>query len=363
MHLRKDCNLKNMIEDSKFKINLIENGGLTSYILDGDGINACIGGTPVFKMEIDGVSFYAKAEWFNHFSLKNTHLKHGSVKMRSAFFMVKGAMENGSLKTKTVIEPTSGNMGIAISALSRIFGFRFVPIISYKVTDEVKNTLKLLGSEPIEVDDNLCPRVSNTDTDQAIAIAKSYAQSPATRDKYLWLNQYENKFNPIAHANSTASEILVQVKGLDAVLTGIGTGGTYVGLKTILENHGIKVVGIQPQPNHKIQGLRNLSESSLMPAILERNGAKPGDFREVKDSDAFKCVRDVYKKYNLLLGPSSGVTCHAAIELAKKGESVMAILADTGQNYINIYREMGIIDSVPDFEFMYDMTKLISNIN
>ncbi|MGC8661846.1 MAG: pyridoxal-phosphate dependent enzyme [Nitrososphaeria archaeon] len=352
-----------MIEDSKLKINSREGNGFTSYILDGDGINAYVGGSPVFMMEINGTPFYAKAEWLNYFSLKDANLKHGSVKMRSAFFMVKGAMESGSLKTKTVIEPTSGNMGIAISALSKIFDFKFIPIISYKVTEEVKNILKLLGSEPIEVDDNLCPRVSNTDTDQAIAIAKSYAQSPATRAKYLWLNQYENNFNPIAHANSTASEILAQVKGLDAVLTGIGTGGTYVGLKTSLESHGIKVIGVQPQPNHRIQGLRNLSESSLMPAILERSGAKPGDFKEVKDSDAFKCIRDIYEKYNLLLGPSSGVTCHAAMELAKKGDKVLAILADTGQNYVSMYHEMGIIDSVPDFEFMYDKSKLISAIN
>jgi cysteine synthase B len=358
MHLREGLQKKHMIEDHKFKINAVANNGLISYIADGDGISASIGGTPVFKLELDGESFYAKAEWFNHFTIKSTNFKHGSLKMRPAFFMVKGAMENGLLETKTIIEPTSGNTGIAISALSRIFGFRFIPIISYKVTDEVKEIFKRLGTEPIEVDDNLCPRVSNTDTDQAIAIAKSYAQSPATRDKYLWLNQYENNFNPLAHANSTASEILAQVKGLDAVLTGIGTGGTYVGLKTSLESRGIKVVGIQPQPNHKIQGLRNLSESSLMPAILERTEARPDDFKVVNDDEAFECIREIYRKYNLLLGPSSGVTCHEAINMAKDGKKVMAILADTGQNYISMYRKMGIVDDEIDFNFMYDRLKV-----
>ncbi|MEM0097579.1 MAG: pyridoxal-phosphate dependent enzyme [Conexivisphaerales archaeon] len=347
-----------MIEDQKFKLSTIESNGLTSYTIDGDGISANIGGTPIFKLELDGASFYAKAEWFNYFTIKGTNFKHGSVKMRSAFFMVKGAMENGSLETKTVIEPTSGNMGIAIAALSKIFSFKFIPIISYKVTDEVKEILKMLGSKPIEVDDNLCPRVSNTDTDQAIAIAKSYAQSPATRDKYLWLNQYENNFNPLAHAKSTASEIMTQVKELDAVLTGIGTGGTYVGLKSELEKMKINVIGIQPQPNHKIQGLRNLKESLLMPAILESIGAKPDDFKVVKDVDAFNCIKEIYKKYNLLLGPSSGVTCHEAINMAQKGKKVLAILADTGQNYTNMYRKMGIIDSEQDFEFMYNKAML-----
>ncbi|MGC8558229.1 MAG: pyridoxal-phosphate dependent enzyme, partial [Nitrososphaeria archaeon] len=180
-------------------------------------------------------------------------------------------------------------------------------------------------------------------------------------DKYLWLNQYENQFNPKAHAESTAAEIIAQTKMIDSVLTGIGTGGTYVGLKTALEGHGIKVIGIQPQPNHKIQGLRNLNESSLMPAILERIGAKADDFIQVKDDDAFRCVKAIYEKYNLLLGPSSGVTCHLAIERAKKGKKPLAILADTGQNYVNMYQKMNIISSEPDFSLMYDKNKLAIN--
>jgi cysteine synthase B len=350
-----------MLEDHRSEIKTVDRGGVLSYIMEGDGIEIIIGDTPILELELFGTSFYAKAEWFNHFTLKNTNFKHGSVKMRSSFFMVNDAMENGELKAKTIIEPTSGNTGIAISALSRIYGFKFLPIISYKVTEEVKQILKLLGSDPIEVDDNLCPRVSNTDTDQAIAIAKSYALSPAMRNKYLWLNQYENQFNPKAHAVSTAAEIIVQTKRIDSVLTGIGTGGTYVGLKTALEGHGIKVIGIQPQPNHKIQGLRNLNESSLMPAILERIGAKPDDFIQVKDDDAFRCVKAVYEKYNLILGPSSGVTCYLAIELARKGKKPLAILADTGQNYVNMYQKMGIISSEPDFSLMYDKSKLTIN--
>ncbi len=335
-------------------VKAFQSNGVMTYLADGDGIRVRIGGTPIFRIELDGASFYVKAEWFNHFTVNGLNFKHGSIKMRSAFYMVKGAAENGLLKGRTVIEPTSGNMGIAISALSKIFGFKFIPIISYKVTDEVKETLKLLGTEPLEVDDNLCPRVSNTDTDQAIAIAKSYAQSPATRDKYLWLNQYENPFNPMAHSESTATEILRQIDGLDAVLTGIGTGGTYVGLMASLAGKGIKVIGIQPQPNHKIQGLRNLSESSLMPAILEKSGARPDDFQVVSDADAFSCINKIYKKYGLLLGPSSGVTCHAAVKMAKEGKRVLAILADTGQNYVSMYKGMGIIDDPPDFNSMYN---------
>ncbi|MGC8558936.1 MAG: hypothetical protein ACP5NC_08140, partial [Nitrososphaeria archaeon] len=92
-----------MLEDHRSEIKTVDMGGMLSYIMDGDGIKIIIGGTPVLELELFGVSFYAKAEWFNHFTIKNTNFKHGSVKMRSAFFMVNYAIENENLKAKTII--------------------------------------------------------------------------------------------------------------------------------------------------------------------------------------------------------------------------------------------------------------------
>ncbi|MGC8664677.1 MAG: pyridoxal-phosphate dependent enzyme [Nitrososphaeria archaeon] len=319
----------------------------------GNGITVRVGNTPVLRLEIDGVEFYAKAEWFNYFELSNG-FKHGSVKMRAAYYMVKSHIDKG-LKSKTVVEPTSGNTGIALAALAKLYGFKFLPIVSFKVTQEVKEILSGIGFPALEVDDNMCPRVSNTDTDQAIALARSYALSPATKDRYLWLNQYENEDNPRAHEETTAKEIAL-FGNIDAVVTGIGTGGSYVGLKKGLENAGIAVTGVQPQKNHRIQGLRNLSESALLPKILEKEAT--ASFPVVKDDDAFTMIEKVFSKYDMLLGPSSGVTAWYAYQLAKKGKRVMAVFADTGQNYASVYREMKIADSKYDFIKLYDVNNL-----
>lgn len=278
---------------------------------------------------------------------------HGSIKMRAAYYMVRDYINRYGYINRTVVEPTSGNTGIAMAALAKLYGFRFMPIVSYKVTEEVKNILNSLGSPPIEVDDNLCPRVSNTDTDQAIALAKSYALSPATRDKYVWLNQYENEANPKAHEETTAKEILSFGNGIEAVITGIGTGGSYVGLKRGLNGKGIEVIGVQPQRNHRIQGLRNLSESALVPKILEGEADRASEFPIVRDDDAFDMVRKIFTEYEILLGPSSGITAWYAYQLARKGRKVMAIFADTGQNYRGLYESIGLKADGYDFKTMY----------
>ncbi len=316
-----------------------------------------IGNTPTLKLEIDGIEFYAKAEWFNYFKFNNK-VRHGSIKMRAAYFMIESYIKNNVLDGKIIIEPTSGNTGIALAALAKLYNFKFLPIVSFKVTDEVKDLLKTLGFPPIEVDDNLCPRVSNTDTDQAIALAKSYATSPLTKNKYVWLNQYENESNPEAHEKTTAKEIAIFGNELNAVVTGIGTGGSYVGLKRGLSNSNISVIGVQPQRNHRIQGLRNLSESALVPKILESEVSSKNDFPIVKDEDAFKLIEKIFTKYDILLGPSSGVTAWYALQLAKQGKRVMAIFADTGQNYISLLESMGFDLRKYNFDKLYEKENL-----
>jgi cysteine synthase len=328
------------------------------FELNKNGIAIRVGNTPVIRIEIKGVEFYAKAEWFNYFEMLESGFVHGSIKMRAAYYMLRDYINRYGSVNRTVVEPTSGNTGIAIAALAKLYGFRFMPIVSYKVTEEVKNILNSLGYPPIEVDDNLCPRVSNTDTDQAIALARSYALSPATKDKYVWLNQYENEANPKAHEETTAREILNFGNGIEAVITGIGTGGSYVGLKRGLKRKGIEVIGVQPQRNHRIQGLRNLSESALVPKILEGEINAASDFPVVKDDDAFDMVRKIFLEYGILLGPSSGITAWYAYQLARKGKKVMAIFADTGQNYIGLYESIGLKVDGYDFKTMYSTKSL-----
>lgn len=327
-----------------------------------NGIRVRIGNTPVLRIEINGVEFYAKAEWFNSFELYNG-LMHGSVKMRAAYFMVSSYMNRygaDALMRKIVVEPTSGNTGIALAALAKLYGFRFQPFVSYKATEEVKGILKDIGFPAFEVDDSIYPSIGNTATDQAIAFVRSQFLGSAAGEKYLWLNQFENDSNPKAHEETTAKEIIRFAKNteIDAVVTGIGTGGSYVGLRKGLQGSGIAVIGVQPQRNHRIQGLRNLSESAFMPKILEGELSSLSYLPVVKEDDAFWIIEKMLSKYNVLVGLSSGVTAWHAYRMAKAGKKVVAIFADTGFNYKKMYESMGLISAGYDFKKLYDLNNL-----
>jgi len=336
--------------DIIMKIEVIGENNLIKYHLKSNGIEINICGTPVCS--IGDLNVSVKLEWFNYFNIESKNVKHGSIKMRPALHMILDALLNKNLNN-TLIEPTSGNTGIAIGAITKALNLSFQPIISYKVTDEVKNMFKNMGIVPVEVDDDLCPRVSNTDTDQAIAVAKSMAYSPRSQGLYTWLNQYENNSNPNSH-KETAAEILALNDRPEYVIVGIGTGGTYVGLKNILEAKGIKVIGIQPENGHHLQGLRNLTESPMLPKILEDAKVSRSEFPIVSDKDAFHTIKQIYDEYNVLLGASSGATIYYARKLAMQNKKVLAIVADTGYNYQGMYKNLGIIKENIDFSNYYD---------
>ncbi|MGC8496983.1 MAG: pyridoxal-phosphate dependent enzyme [Thermoplasmata archaeon] len=336
--------------DAIRRIEVIEKHDIKKYHIKNNDVEINIGGTPVCFIEDLNIS--VKLEWFNYFNMESKNIKHGSIKMRPALNMIMDALIKRNLHN-TIIEPTSGNTGIAIGAIVRALNLDFQPVISYKVTGEVKTLFKSMNIEPIEVDDDLCPRVSNTDTDQAIAVTKSMAYSPRSRDLYTWLNQYENSNNPSAHKD-TAAEIMALNDRPEYVVVGVGTGGTYVGLKNRLEDIGIKVIGIQPENKHHLQGLRNLAESPLMPKILEDAKVSRTEFPIVSDKEAFSVVKEIYDKKNVLIGASSGATIYYAKKMAEKHKKVLAIVADTGYNYQALYRDIDILKDEVDFNSYYN---------
>ncbi len=335
--------------DALRKIEVIEEKRLKKYHIKNNGIEINIGGTPVCFIEDLNIS--VKLEWFNYFHIETKNIKHGSIKMRPAINMIMDALVRKNLNN-TLIEPTSGNTGIALGAIARALDFNFQPVISYKVTEEVKSMFRDMGIEPIEVDDDLCPRVSNTDTDQAIAVAKSMAYSPRSQGLYTWLNQYENSNNPMAHKD-TAAEILALDDRPEYVVVGVGTGGTYVGLKNHLEHKGIKVIGIQPENGHHLQGLRNLEESPVLPGILKNEMGSSVEFPIVSDKEAFSVIEKIYNEKNILIGASSGATIYYANKLAEQHKKVLAIVADTGYNYQILYRTLGFLKEKVDFSIYY----------
>src|SRR5918994_3984689 len=221
--------------------------------------------TPLYELtsySTENIKFYAKLEWYNPF---------GSVKDRAAYWMIKDAEKKGLLvKNKSIIiEPTSGNTGIALTGIASSLGYKVEIVIPEKVSEETKTILRQLGAILHETSDDLCPRVG-AGTDQSIALAK--AISKPRPDIYYMPNQYENDANYLAHYESTGPEIWEQTSGnITHFFSGCGTGGTITGTATFLKekDQKIKVFEVQAQRNHLLQGLRNFEESS-MPDLFRR---------------------------------------------------------------------------------------------
>jgi cysteine synthase B len=293
-----------------------------------------IGSTPVVELEsfsTNDVKFYAKLEWFNPF---------GSVKDRAAYWMIKDAEKKGILKKgrSIIIEPTSGNTGIAIAGIASALGYKVEIVVPEKISDETKNILRYLGATLHETSDDLCPRVG-AGTDQSIALAK--AISKPRPDIYYMPNQYENDANFLAHYESTGPEIWKQTEGrITHFFTGCGTGGTITGTGTFLKemSKSIKVIAIQAQRNHMLQGLRNFEESS-MPELFSRRMGVVDSWMTATNGDSFSAVRLLAKKENLLVGPSSGSVMASMIEAAKGIDRgvMVGIFADDGRKFRSLY--------------------------
>lgn len=299
-----------------------------------------VGKTPLIKLESlskKNFEIYAKLEWANPF---------GSIKDRPAYWMIKKAEEEGKLrKGMKIIEPTSGNMGIALAGIAKALNYEFIAVVPKAITETTKHLIRILGAELLETTDDLCPRVGKG-TDQCIMLAKSIVQSDP--EKYIMLNQYENEANFLSHYEGTGPEIWDQMKGeIDYFITGTGTGGTITGVSKFLkERSEVKIVAVEPQKNHRIQGLRNYEESGI-PDVLARRIDIIDEWIRVNDEEAFKAVRLLAEKERLLVGLSSGAVLAAAIKLMEEGYQGKAVLifADDAVKYYDFYLNNDILSS------------------
>jgi len=299
-----------------------------------------IGNTPLYELSSysnENIKFYAKLEWYNPF---------GSVKDRAAYWMIKDAEKKGLLvKNKSIIiEPTSGNTGIALTGIASSMGYKVEIVIPEKVSGETKRILKNLGAVLHETSDDLCPRVG-AGTDQSIALAMAIAK-PRT-DVYYMPNQYENDSNFLSHYESTGPEIWEQTYGkVTHFFTGCGTGGTITGTGTFLKekNKNIKVIAIQAQQNHLLQGLRNFEESS-MPGLFKRREDIVDQWMTATNQDSFDAVKDLLRKEGLFVGPSSGSVMSSMLKFSKGIEkgNIVGIFADDGRKFKSLYKEQNIL--------------------
>ncbi|HEX5922014.1 MAG TPA: cysteine synthase family protein [Nitrososphaeraceae archaeon] len=311
---------------------------MTSII--GPEILQRIGNTPLYELSSysnENIKFYAKLEWYNPF---------GSVKDRAAYWMVKDAEKKGLLvKNKSIIiEPTSGNTGIALTGIASSMGYKVEIVIPEKVSEETKKILRNLGASLHETTDDLCPRVG-AGTDQSIALATAIAKPRS--DIYYMPNQYENESNFLAHYESTGPEIWEQTNGkVTHFFTGCGTGGTITGTGTFLKekNKNMKVIAIQAQQNHLLQGLRNFEESS-MPDLFKRRETIVDQWMTATNQESFDAVKDLLKKEGLFVGPSSGSVMSSMLKYSKETDKgvIVGIFADDGRKFKSLYKEQNVV--------------------
>src|ERR671928_150247 len=316
-----------------------------------------IGHTPLVELRsysTKNVRLYAKLEWHNPF---------GSVKDRAAYWMIKDAERKGILKKEKsiIIEPSSGNTGIALTGIAAALGYKVEIVIPEKVSEETKKILRDLGAALHETSDDLCPRVG-AGTDQSIALAK--AISKPRPDIYYMPNQYENDTNFLAHYESTGPEIWKQTNGsITHFLTGCGTGGTITGTATFLKekNKDIHIIAIQAQKNHLLQGLRNFEESA-MPELFKRRLSVVDEWMTATNYDSFEMVKELAVREKLLVGPSSGSVMTSMLKTAEKLDNglIVGIFADDGRKFKSLYTQQNVF-SEKEYDDALKNAKNLSN--
>ncbi len=253
----------------------------------------------------------------------------GSVKDRPAYYMIKHAEESGVLNhAKTILEPTSGNTGIALAMIGAAKGYRVKLLMPECVSSERRLTLEALGAEVI-----LTPAKENTDG----AIRRAHALLETEPEKYYMPNQYDNENNVRAHYETTGPEIYRQTMGeVDVLVAGMGTGGTLMGTGKYLKEKKpeVRVVGIEPTLGHTIQGLKNMHEA-IVPKIYREEELTEKII--IKDGEAFAMTRLLAQKEGVFVGLSSGAAMAGALKVAERMSegTIVVILPDRGDRYLS----------------------------
>lgn len=259
----------------------------------------------------------------------------GSIKDRPALYMIKDGEERGALKKGgTIIEPTSGNMGIAIAMIGVAKGYKVIITMPSSMSVERRKLMEAYGA-----------KVILTQAEDGMAGSVELAKKLARENGYFMPDQFGNKNNVKAHYQTTGVEILEDTEGqIDGFVAGVGTGGTISGIGKRLKekNSNIVIVGIEPKKSpvlsggkpgsHGIQGIG----ANFIPEILDRSIIDK--IIGIGEEEAYLQTKNLGKQYGILSGISSGANMAGAIILAKqlgKGKRVVTILPDTGERYLS----------------------------
>ncbi len=288
-------------------------------------ILSAIGNTPLVELsELNNkkpkVRIFGKLEGTN---------PGGSIKDRPAYWMIKKAEESGELNgDKIILEPTSGNTGIALAMIGAAKGYRVKLCMPECVSTERQRILEALNAEVV-----LTPAKESTDG----AIRRAHEMLDTNSDTYFMPNQFTNENNVLAHYETTGPEILAQTNGeIDVFVAGMGTTGTLMGVYRYLKEKKpeVRIVGVEPVECHTIQGLKNMKES-IVPKIY--NPEMLDEKITVEDGEAFETTRLLAAKEGIFVGMSSGAAVAGALRVAQKMTSgtIVVILPDRGDRYLS----------------------------
>lgn len=292
-----------------------------------NSITDLIGSTPCVRLSrIDtwGAEIYVKLERFNPLS---------SAKDRAALYMIEGAERRGEMDRDTVIiEPTSGNTGIALSYIAAAKGYRCIIVMPENMSRERQVMMRVLGSE-------LVLTSAAEGMKGAIAMARKLAQE---NPRSFMPMQFENSDNALAHYSTTGPEIFRDFGGsLDRFVAGVGSGGTVSGVGRYLKEKGVKtrIMAVEPASSpvlstgqagrHSIQGIG----AGFVPPVYDPSVVD--GIITVTDEEAFEYTRLLARREGILAGISSGAALAGAVKTAEKGEKVLVLLCDTGERYLS----------------------------
>jgi cysteine synthase len=295
-----------------------------------DGALSLVGRTPLIRLRRlspeGGAEVCAKLEAWN---------PGGSVKDRAALAMIRKAEETGEVREgATLVEATSGNTGISLAMIAAVRGYRCVIVMPEDMSMMRRQLLRAFGAEVI---------VTPAQEGMAGAVERAEKLTRETPGAFM-PRQFENEENPAVHERTTGEEIFEDTGGeLDAVVVGVGTGGTITGIARALRPRlpGLRVVAVEPRASavlsggkpglHGIQGLG----AGFVPSVLDTELLD--QVLTVTDLAAERMVKRLAREEGLLVGPSAGANVHAAVELAKTmkpGQRVVTILPDGGDRYL-----------------------------
>lgn len=301
-----------------------------------ESLTQLIGHTPLLRLNAYsqkyglGIDLIAKLESFN---------PAGSAKDRPALYMIEDAERKGILRPgATIIEPTSGNMGVGLAMVAAVKGYKMVLVMPETMSLERRNLARALNARVV-----LSPAAEGMSG--SVRIARELQQ---TTENAVILAQFENPANPLAHQETTAREIWEDTDGqVDVVIAGVGTGGTITGLGRGLKalNPQIEIVAVEPAASplitegkagpHKLQGIgANFIPENYDASVVDR-------VLTVTDDDSIRTARELAADEGILAGITSGTAVYAARMLAQDpayaGKRIVVVLPDTGERYLSTY--------------------------